>query len=58
MIEQYRTKRMRKSGVTTSWYNLQINGEILLKLKEVAEKRKTDVNDLIIQAILKEIHEK
>ena len=49
---------MRKSGVTTSWYNIQINGEILLKLKEVAEKRKTDVNDLIIQAILKEIDEK
>lgn len=58
MIEQYRTKRIRKSGVTTTWYQLQINGEILLKAKEVAEKRKTDVNDLIIQAILKEIDEK
>ena len=58
MIEQYRTKRMRKSGVTTTWYQLQINGEILLKAKEVAEKRKTDVNDLIIKAILKEIDEK
>lgn len=55
MIEQYRTKRIRKSGVTTTWYQLQINGEILLKAKDVAEKRKTDVNDLIIQAILKEI---
>ena len=58
MIEQYRTKRIRKSGVTTTWYQLQINGEILLKAKEVADKRKTDVNDLIIQAILKEIDEK
>jgi len=58
MIEEYRTKRMRKSGVTTTWYQLQINGEILLKAKEVAEKRKTDVNELIIQAILKEIDEK
>jgi len=58
MIEQYRTKRIRKSGVTTTWYQLQINGEILLKAKDVAEKRKTDVNDLIIQAILKEIDEK
>ena len=58
MIEQYRTKRIRKSGVTTTWYQLQINGEILLKAKDVAEKRKTDLNDLIIQAILKEIDEK
>ena len=57
MIEQYKNKRIRKSGVVTSWYQLQINGEILLKCKEAAEQKKTDTNDYIIQAILKKLED-
>ena len=57
MIDKYKNKRIRKSGVVTSWYQLQINGEILLKCKEAAEQKKTDTNDYIIQAILKKLED-
>jgi len=36
---------------------LQLNGEILLAVKERAQKEKTDHNDWIIKAIIKALNE-
>ena len=55
---EYANKRIRKSGVTTSFVPLiQLNGEILLAVKERAQKEKTDHNDWIIKAIIKALNE-
>ena len=53
MLHEYKTKTIRKTGKVTSYYQLQINGDILRKAKEAAAKKGIDVNDYIIQAILK-----
>ena len=53
---EYKNRRLRKTGrQVTSYYQLQIPGELLILSKKCAEKMKTDVNDWIVQAILKEL---
>ena len=53
---EYKNRRLRKSGrQVTTYYQLQIPGELINKIDQVAKKKKTDVNDFIVQAILKEL---
>ena len=52
----YKNRRMRKSGrEVTTYYQLQLPGELVNKIDQLAKKKKTDINDWIVQAILKEL---
>jgi predicted HicB family RNase H-like nuclease len=55
-VERYATKRQRKSGAVTTWYQLQINHEILAEASKAAKEKNTDTNDYIIQCILEKLN--
>tara|TARA_Y100000593_G_scaffold13578_2_gene25360 strand:- start:2300 stop:2548 length:249 start_codon:yes stop_codon:yes gene_type:complete len=55
-LYDYHNKRIRKAGDVSSFVPLlQLNGEILLQVKERAKKDGTDHNDWIIKAILEKL---
>ena len=54
-LSDYRTKTLRKTGVTTSFLSVQINGEIMTYIGLQAEKERTDINDWVIRACLEKL---
>lgn len=54
-LSEYRTKTKRKSGITTSFLSIQVNGEIMTLIGDAAKREKKDVSDWVVCACLEKL---